>query len=85
LLDHLGYKGYWHGSFGCYEKQPLVLVHSKEQAGSLEEKVMQFKTLITEICDRVQHTFQIQLEIEPQLLPYAEAGWVSPYKESKDE
>ena len=70
LLDRLGYKGRWHESFGCYEKQPLVLVHDGSQIASLEEKALQFKVFVSGICQQVRDTFNIELEIEPQILPY---------------
>lgn len=68
LLQTAGFKGQWYKHFGCYSLQPLVLVHDREQKGSLMEKKVMLDAFIQILTARVRDLFQLELEIEPIII-----------------
>ncbi|MGY8872155.1 MAG: UDP-N-acetylmuramate dehydrogenase [Pseudomonadales bacterium] len=64
LIDQCDWKGKRVGHVGVYEKQALVLVHF---GGGERAELLQ---LANDIQSSIQATFQVKLEIEPQLFPY---------------
>lgn len=65
LIDQCNWKGKRIGHVGVYEKQALVLVHF---GGGQREELLQ---LAAAIQASVSATFQVKLEMEPQLFPFA--------------
>jgi UDP-N-acetylmuramate dehydrogenase len=63
LIDQCNWKGKRAGHVGVYEKQALVLVHF---GGGDRDELLQ---LATDIQASVLATFQVDLEMEPQLFP----------------
>lgn len=61
LIEQCGFKGKWHGKVGMYEKQALVMVARQGAAAQ------DIQSLSQKIISQVQQSFQIQLEVEPQL------------------
>lgn len=67
LLDRAGFKGRSCGDFGCFEHQPLVMVHYQTK-GALPQKRQRLMSWIQEIQDKVYSMYGISLEIEPVLV-----------------
>lgn len=68
LLEQAGFKGQWFGEFGCYELQPLVLIHDRRQQHSIVEKKARLLEWIDTIQQSIKQHFNIWLEIEPVLV-----------------
>ena len=62
LIENCGFKGYTQGSLGVYPQQALVLTHS---GGSTATDLLAFAA---QISAAVARKFQVQLEIEPELV-----------------
>jgi UDP-N-acetylmuramate dehydrogenase len=62
LIDQCGFKGQRLGPAGVYEKQALVLVN---HGGANSEDILHLARTIQE---KVQNTFGVQLDIEPNIL-----------------
>ncbi|MEC8009456.1 MAG: UDP-N-acetylmuramate dehydrogenase [Pseudomonadota bacterium] len=68
LLDQCGFKGQWHHEFGCYEKQPLVMIHNSTKTNPIGVKKKHFLEWLSIIQDKVEHHFGILLLPEPDLV-----------------
>ncbi len=68
LLDQAGFKGRWHHGFGCYKKQPLVVIHDPAHPGALAEKRLHFCQWVEQIQSEIHLKFGIQLHPEPVIV-----------------
>ena len=64
LIDTLGWKGKNFGSISIYKGNALVLVN---EGGATKAELMD---VVKKITDEVRNTYQITLEIEPELVGY---------------
>jgi len=71
LLDQAGWKGRRLGPVGMHDRQPLVLVN---HGGARGADVL---ALAEAVCRDIRRRFQVELEMEPRLLPRGEE-WVDP-------
>jgi len=62
LIDSLGFKGTTHGGVGVYDKQALVMVNHGDGTAA------ELMSLANKIKSAVADSYQIELEIEPQVL-----------------